>query len=228
MVINYHNSHHAVIVLAGGLSRRLGQPKQLLRKNGQPLIGYMTTLALLTQPRLIVVVVPQNLPDIVDSLTAFAGDSNVHNSLIKIVINPSPGTGMAESLSLGIQTLKAIDDVFISSVLIMGVDQILLDSEHLTELLAGQHSVVASNYHHLDKNHSEVESEGSIIGLPIVINYKLLKQWQLSLVGDKGLRNLIRALPSNQLSTVANPKLSHDIDKPEQLAYAQQNNWLDY
>ncbi len=188
----------------------------------------MTKLALLTQPKIIVIIVPQKSPAIVGSLTAFTGDSNLHDSLIKIVINPLPEKGMAESLSLGIQTLKAVDDVFIGSVLIMGIDQILLDIEHLNELLEGQHLVVASNYHHLDKNHSKVVSENSIIGLPIVINYKLLRQWQSSLVGDKGMRHLIRALPSNQLSTVVNPKLSYDIDTPEQLAYAQQNTWIDY
>lgn len=218
---------HAVIVLASGLSRRLGQPKQLLKKVGEPLIGYMTNLALLTQPNLIVVVVPQNPLAIVDPLITFARKMNTRNTLIKIIVNSFPEKGMAESLSLGIQALEAAD-VFINSVLIMGIDQVLLDSEHLTELLAGQCPVVASSYHHLDQNHSAVVSEDSIIGLPIVINYKLLRQWQWSLAGDKGLRRLIRALPANQLITVVNPKLSHDVDTPEQLAYAQQNNWIDH
>lgn len=48
-----------------------------------------------------------------------------------------------------------------------------------------------------------------------------------ALIGDKGLRHLIRALPSNQISTVDNPKLSHDIDTPAQLAYAKQKHWID-
>ena len=41
--------NHAVIILASGLSHRLGQPKQLLEKQGKPLINYMTMLALVTQ-----------------------------------------------------------------------------------------------------------------------------------------------------------------------------------
>ncbi|WP_201576690.1 NTP transferase domain-containing protein, partial [Psychrobacter immobilis] len=37
--------NHAAIVLASGLSQRLGQPKQLLVKNGEPLIVRMIRLA---------------------------------------------------------------------------------------------------------------------------------------------------------------------------------------
>ncbi len=50
---DFSDSHsHAVILLASGLSRRLGQPKQLLNKNNESLICYMTRLAMLTQPSL--------------------------------------------------------------------------------------------------------------------------------------------------------------------------------
>ena len=122
----------------------------------------------------------------------------------------------------------------------MGVDQVLLDIEHVNELLAGKHLVVASGYEHwqifdmLSKDDhierradAKNETKNPIVGLPLVIDYQLLKQWQLHISGDKGLRHLIRALSPSEIRTVFNKQLSYDIDTPEQLAYARQQGWVD-
>lgn len=227
---------HAVIILASGLSQRLGQSKQLLSKNGELLICYMAKLALTTQPHTIVVVIPQEQPEIANATSALVKELVIRNSMIDIVVNPIPETGMAHSLYLGIEALvnieSTLDSTAIKRVLIIGIDQVLLDSPHLIDLLVGKHRVVASSYSHLneprlDETISKDKSKENIVGLPIVVNYELLKQWQSALTGDKGLRHLIRALPSNQISTVINHQLSYDIDTPNQLNYAKQQNWLD-
>ncbi len=226
---------HAIIILASGLSQRLGQSKQLLSKNGEPLICYMTTLALATQPKAIIVVIPQGQPAIADAIFTLSSNLVNQNSKIYIVVNPIPETGMAHSLYLGIDALNRFsstvdntpNSAVINRVLIMGIDQVLLDKRHLTELLAGKTPVVASSYQYLDEKFFSESNKENIVGLPIVINYQRLKQWQLALIGDKGLRHLIRALPSNQISTVTNNQLSYDIDTPNQFAYAQQQGWLD-
>ncbi|MFT5120146.1 MAG: molybdenum cofactor cytidylyltransferase [Psychrobacter glaciei] len=220
------SQNHAVIILASGISQRLGQPKQMLFKDGEPLIACMTRLALSTNPQAIVVVIPDNRRLIASAITDLADQ---HPS-VQIVVNPQPDTGMAHSLSLGIETIASFENPSINRVLIMGVDQVLLDELHLTALLAGKQAVVASNYHHwqpLEKHQSLHEGASDIIGLPLVINYKLLRQWQSALIGDKGLRNLIRGLPTDQIGRVDNDQLSYDIDTPEQLAYAKQQGWLD-
>lgn len=215
--------NHAVIILASGLSERLGQSKQLLSKHGEPLICYMTKIALATKPLAVIVVIPQDQPAITDAINGLVRQ----NSIIYTVINLIPKTGMAHSLSLGIEALTNLKISLINRVLIMGVDQVLLDSEHLKELLAFKSTVVASSYQYLDKAYSTDTGKNNIIGLPIVINVERLKQWQSALRGDKGLRYLIRALPPNQLSTVINHQLSYDIDTPKQLFYARQQHWLD-
>jgi molybdenum cofactor cytidylyltransferase len=46
----------AVLILAAGLSRRLGQPKQLLLKNKKPLIRHIAELAVGLNPQCIVVI----------------------------------------------------------------------------------------------------------------------------------------------------------------------------
>ena len=214
---------HAVIILASGLSQRLGQSKQLLSKHGEPLICYMTKIALATKPLALIVVIPQGQPAIADAINGLVRQ----NTTIHSVVNLIPKTGMAHSLSLGIDALTNLKVSLINRVLIMGVDQVLLDTDHLTALLAAKSPVVASSYNYLDEASSNNKYKANIIGLPIVIDVDRLKQWQPALIGDKGLRHLIRALPSNQLSTVINHQLSYDIDTPKQLFYARQQRWLD-
>ncbi|MEN6669181.1 nucleotidyltransferase family protein [Psychrobacter sp. B38] len=222
-------SNHAVIILASGLSQRLGQKKQLLYKNGKPLISHMTTLALTGKPQTIIVVIPDNNPAIEEAIAPLC----LQYPVIQTVKNPQPDTGMAHSLYLGIETLSAIN-LSVDRVLIMGVDQILLDETHLTALLTGSQAVVASGYHnwtpadkHVNDPSASNVSAKNIIGLPLVVDEDLLKQWQSVLAGDKGLRHLIRRLPSSQIRTVTNAQLSYDIDTPEQLVFAQKKGWLD-
>jgi len=149
----------------------------------------------------------------------------------------------------------------------MGVDQILLDTPHLHQLLLSSeqsvkdiqangdnaadnnspainnnlaenladNKVVASGYGRSYKDLTELlpnkavnpNTNTNIMGLPIAIDYELLTQWQPTLTGDKGLRNLIRSLDDKQLHVIDNIKLSLDIDTPEQLSFAQQQGWLD-
>lgn len=218
--------NHAVIILASGLSQRLGQPKQLLAKNGEPLIVRMIRLAVSTNPQAIIVVIPDNHRLIASAITELANQYPA----IQIVVNSQADTGMAHSLRLGIGKIAALESTLIDRVLIMGIDQVLLDEPHLTSLLAGKQTVVASRYHswqRLEKHQNRTESVSDIIGLPLAINYKLLRQWQSELIGDKGLRHLIRGLPADQIDTVINDSLTYDIDTPEQLTYAKQQGWLD-
>lgn len=219
-------SKHAIIILASGLSQRLGQAKQLLYKDGTPLINYMTMLALTTNPQAVIVVIPNNNL----SIDSTIGELRVQYPVIRTVVNPMPETGMAHSLYLGIEALVNLTIASFDRVLIMGIDQILLDKPHLTALLAGEQAVVASTYHNwqdLDEASSNAALKKDIVGLPLAIDYELLNQWQSTLVGDKGLRYLIRGLPASQISTVINDQLSYDIDTPQQLAYAKQRGWLD-
>lgn len=238
--------NHAIIILASGLSLRLGQPKQLLSINGDSLINYMIKLALVTQPQTVIIVIPDNNPTVAHAIDELI----IEEPKIQAVINPIPETGMAHSLSLGIEALTHFDNrnelnnsnnhnsESVKRVLIMGIDQILLGESHLTYLLAGKHNVVASSYSNwqlLDtapstgepKSNIKNDVKNDIVGLPLVIDYPLLKQWQSALNGDKGLRYLIRALPPNQINIIANHQLSYDIDTPEQLNFAKQQGWLD-
>ena len=220
-----HN--HAVIILASGLSQRLGRSKQLLSKDNEPLIYYMLKLALATKPQTVVIVIPQDNQAIANAIDRPVAK----NSNVIIAVNPIPEAGMSHSLYLAINALNrlknALDNRASKRVLIMGVDQVLLDKSHLTQLLTAKHSVVASSYRPLNKDFSITHCKANIVGLPITIDYELLKQWQSQLKGDKGLRHLIRGQADEQVRAVINNKLSYDIDTPEQFSYAKQQHWLD-
>lgn len=212
---------HAAIVLASGLSTRLGQAKQLLSKNGESLICHMLKLALATKPQAVIVIVPDKSA-IISAIAPLLTDyPNGH-----IIVNKAPSSGMAHSLSLGIDALAKLNG-HNRRILIMGIDQVLLDAPHLSKLLAATTAVVASRYVSLDDDFSTPDSPKEIIGLPIVIKTSQLQQWQSSLIGDKGLRYLIRDLPSEHISMVTDRRLSYDIDMPMQLAHAKRKRWLD-
>ena len=241
---NLPEQSHAVILLASGLSQRLGRPKQLLKKQSQPLLEVMTNLAMATNPRAILLVIASSQSETIQLSQTLAAQNNV----VMPVLNPEPEQGMAHSLSLAIDTLtaKVAQGLYIERVLILGVDQILLEATHLQQLLAGDNGirgikqvgsynkVIASHYPKsyeiTEKTSSHLEhtdDSKSIVGLPINIDYQLLIQWQPLLNGDKGLRYLIRSLSNNELSVVDNSKLSLDIDTPEQLQFAIKQGWLD-
>ena len=209
---------HWVIILAAGLSTRLGQSKQLLSIQGQPLIRHMAQLARATNPRKVIVVVPQGQPEMCSPIADLA---------IELIINPNPTTGMALSLSLAIDSINAqlskssnvsSPSTQTTSILIMGIDQVRLTTDHLQQLLQAQaHSqtiVAASRY-------------DNVIGLPLVVDWQQLQAWQPQLSGDKGLRKLIRALPEKTVTAIDMSELADDIDTPKQYALACQQGWLD-
>lgn len=111
--------NHAAIVLASGLSQRLGQPKQLLVKNGEPLIVRMIRLAVSTNPQSIVVVIPDKHPAIANAVTELA----MQYPTVQAVLNSKPDTGMADSLRLGIETIASLE---IASLDAYSIERVLI------------------------------------------------------------------------------------------------------
>lgn len=245
----------ATIVLASGLSERLGQPKQLLAKpsfskRNQPLLAYAVSLtqALLPKPTVSLAILPATHPNLEAMQDCLKGKA------VTTVLNPIPQMGMGNSLKLGITSLQEAESSGLSHpcgwVLILGVDQVLLDSRHLQTMLnqIGSQStqtadgealsVIASRYvkdsarispnntiSEPTKTHNNASTE-KVIGLPVLVQKDVLFNWQSELAGDKGLRHLIRALPNEAVICVDNDRLAIDIDTPEQLAMAREKGWV--
>ena len=197
-----HPANFAVLILAAGLSRRLGQPKQLLLKNSKPLIRYIAELAIGLNPQNIVVIANESI-DIASALK----DLSLH-----IVFNPQAETGMASSLQLGADFLKN-DDM---PVLILGIDQPLLGAAFLQQLVQ----------HHLQQPDTNIVSQyAQTIGIPAIVQPKLLQQVK-NLSADSGLKKLLMQ-QVDKIIKVPAPELAFDIDTVDDLIHAREQGWVD-
>lgn len=195
---------HDAIVLAAGGSRRLGQPKQLLRRGGETLLRRAARLAHESgAQRLLVVLGAQRAA----TLAALRGIE------CELLDNPDWEQGLASSLRLAVAHLGATA----RRCMLLGCDQPALEAEHLRWLLAGAQqadSGCAATRHDIS------------LGLPIVASPLLLRA-VATLRGDRGLRDALNALPRESVARLDAPLLCFDLDTPDDLREAQRRGWVD-
>ena len=190
----------AAIVLAAGSSRRLGQPKQLLRLGGETLIARAIRLAGAAGAAPVIAVLGAHHEQV-----AAAVNSNKMKNAIPVV-NSDWQQGIATSIHAG---LRALEDCTpqASGALILGCDQPRLTAEHLRALLAAfaaqaDCAIVASAY-------------AGGLGIPALfprsVFAKLLTLW-----GDQGARVLLKQ-PTCPLVVLPFPGGEVDIDLPADL-----------
>ncbi len=194
-------SHHAALLLAAGGSQRLGQPKQLLRRDGIALIRRMALLALATQPAQLAVVLGAEAQAMRQALRGLP---------LETVVNPAWSTGMAGSLHAGIHALAGHP----GAVLVLGVDQPALDEAHLRALVAA-----------FDGSRDVVSAYADVSGTPALLRARTVARID-ELDGDRGFGALLRGtIPTPY--RIINETLALDVDTPEALARARQAGWLD-
>lgn len=189
---------HAALLLAAGGSRRLGRPKALLHRAGQPLVRHVAMLLLQTRPRELVVVTGSDAAAARDALADLP---------LRCVHNDDWASGLAASLRLGASALAQHE----GATLVATVDQPALDLAHLHALLhAGAPGDIASAY-------------AGTCGIPARLTAATLRR-AATLTGDRGFGAAWRASPP---SCIDNPALAFDIDTPDDLARAVAEGWLD-
>ena len=186
----------SIVILAAGASRRLGFPKQLLRHNGRSLLqNTINTAKKLKNDGIYVVLgayceqVSFDLPE--DVLAVY---------------NPKWEEGMASSIRAGVRAITRGKKLSTSqSILILTVDQVSLNHEHLLNLVEearqSQVDVAASTY-------------GGAVGIPALFSLSLSEK-MVELQGDKGGKSIIDSVENRVL--VENETLSQDIDCLEDL-----------
>jgi molybdenum cofactor cytidylyltransferase len=191
----------AAMVLAAGASRRLGQPKQLLRHAGETLLNRAVRLANEAGAEPVLAV-----------LGAHAARIQAAVPLQKAitVFNTQWEMGMATSIHAG---LHALDEIApgVAGVMILSCDQPRLGAAHLRALIesfvaqAGS-AIVASAY-------------AGIHGVPAVFP-RLVFQELFALRGDQGARALLLRPPCPLIALpFAGGEV--DIDEPGDLVYLE-------
>ncbi|MFM7679357.1 MAG: NTP transferase domain-containing protein, partial [Roseiflexaceae bacterium] len=116
----------ACMLLAAGLSRRLGQPKQLLPWQGSTLVRYSAQVALAAQLDPIVVVTGHH---------ADAVQAQVHDLAVTCIYNDAYADGQGSSVACGARWLLTQSPAC-DAVVVLLCDQPFLTAKHVTQCVA--------------------------------------------------------------------------------------------
>nr|WP_221281907.1 nucleotidyltransferase family protein [Chiayiivirga flava] len=189
------------MLLAAGASRRLGQPKALLRRDGEPLVRRVARLLLETAPSECVVVVGDGHDAISQALAGLP---------VRVVPNPDWRDGLSASLRRGAEALAA----HAGSTLIATLDQLHLDAAHLCALRDAP-----------DPARDAVSAYAGTCGVPARVSRATLDAAR-TLRGDRGfgVRWATLRPPPHRIVCEA---LAFDLDTPDDLAHARAQGWID-
>ena len=184
----------AAIVLAAGSSSRMGQPKQLIEIEGEPLIRRAARLALGTGADPVIVALGAH---------AAACRAALNGLELCIVENAEYAQGMGRSLALAMEML-AHAETPVDRVLVTVCDQPLVTPAHLRSLLELSGSPAAAAY-------------SGRIGVPAVFGREHFAALA-GAEGDEGMRGLLRA-HSAKVARLPLPEAAVDLDTPEDLLH---------
>jgi molybdenum cofactor cytidylyltransferase len=195
---------HAVVVLAAGGSRRLGVPKQLLTRDGEPLLRRCVRLAAETAPARLLVVLG-------------AQAERMHAALEGLDCRPVHNSDWTRGMQASVRAAASGVDAF-GRVLVLGCDQPALERAHLQHLLDGA-AAAASGC-------AATLAEDAAPGIPAVVP----GHWFTHLEDagqDRGFGPRLRALPRASLHLLHAPALWLDLDTPAQLEIARHRGLVD-
>jgi len=188
------------ILLAAGASRRLGQPKQLVRIGGETLLARTIRVVSEAGANPVLVVLGANRESIAE---------DVDLSQVRAVVNRDWELGIASSIRAGTNALQHLEPK-VQAAMILVCDQPELNAEHLKRLIgsfeqAGEPLIVASRY-------------AGVAGIPTIFPASQFAKL-LALEGDAGARFLLRN-PDCPMIAIDFEGGEADIDTPEDLARA--------
>ena len=175
-------------ILAAGTSSRLGQPKQLLKLDGESLIRRAARAVLEAQVERVLIIVGRDAALI---------EAQLSDLSVEIVVNSDWSEGMASSVRAAVAALA--NSSHGDGLLLTPCDLPLLSSAHLRALVEKYQSenapIVASRYN-------------ETLGAPLIIARELWPEL-LELRGDVGAR---RVIARHEASFIEWPQGAFDVD----------------
>ncbi len=186
-----------IVVLAAGLSRRMGRSKALARIHGVSLIlRTVKVLAPFAANKIIVVTGPR----------AQRMRVELRNRSIVFVANPACASGLATSVISGVRASR-----FSGAVLLLPMDLAELSSRDLERLISrwrgARRRVVARR-------------AGERASVPLILPRALFPRVR-EIAGDIGLRNLLAVSSAKLRILVDLPSAERDVDTPQELGAAR-------
>jgi molybdenum cofactor cytidylyltransferase len=212
------------IILAAGLSRRLGQGqnKLLLPLGGKPVLAHVLTAALGSRARPIVLVLGHQADLVREAVKDYMPG-------LRVVENPAFAEGQSTSLRIGLATLLALpEDEQVSGAIFLLGDQPLITASTLNKLLelreSSQKQIVLPLY------------QGQR-GNPVLFARELAEEL-LGITGDDGGRSILKRHPE-EIATLelGTPAANLDVDTWEAYEQVREQHekkqkqmrfWLDY
>jgi molybdenum cofactor cytidylyltransferase len=192
-----HDPALAVVLLAAGPSSRLGQAKQLVRKDGESLVR--------RSARLLLTLSPANLT-VVTGCDAEAVAAELDGLPVGIVLNRQWERGMGASINRGVRSLPAGLD----GVLVAVCDQWRLEPEDMRRL---------QDHWRYDISRICVaawkEENAFVSGPPVVFPRNLIPELK-SMQENRGARQLIDRY-MDLVEFVEMENAAFDLDRPEDL-----------
>jgi molybdenum cofactor cytidylyltransferase len=189
-----------MVVLAAGLSTRLGSPKSLARVRGTSLLCNTVRLLAPLANSPIIIVTPARAARV---------RSELRGMPVRFVENPQRAQGLSTSVRLGLAAAYPG-----AAVLLLPVDLARLKRRDLVRLLSrwrgSRRRLVASRF----------DGHG---GAPLIVPRWLCMR-ALAISGDRGLRDLVSRLSPENLTLVTLPAAAMDIDTPEDLERARRRS----
>ena len=182
----------AAVVLAAGLSRRMGQAKLLMPLGGRPLIRLTVERVLAEGVDRVVVVSGNEHPALMAALTGLP---------VQMAVNPNPEAGQAGSIRVGISALPPQTE---AALIVLG-DQPFLAREIIPALLAALaragKAIVAPRYR-----------DGR--GNPVLFARETFPEL-LAITGDQGARSVVERDPERVALVDFEFPMPQDLDTPE-------------
>lgn len=178
------------IVLAGGTSSRLGQPKQLLELGGRPVLQHVLDAAARAGLEELIVVLGHAAADVSSAVRLPAG--------ARSVFNPDFATGQSSSLKVG---LRAASPQAKAALILLG-DQPRMGTEVIRAIVDAYRKtgalVVQARYR-------------GIPGHPVLLDRGVWAEVE-AVEGDRGARDLLAAHPEWMHRVDFDAELPADID----------------
>lgn len=181
----------AALILAAGMSSRMGTAKQLLPYKQTTLLGWAIENAIKSEVHTVYCVLGANAEEIAPTISK-------HH--IEIIHNQDYQKGLSSSITSGIDHIKALD---YDAVFIMLCDQPNVNDTYINTLLSK---------FQLNPNHIVASCYKNIKGVPAVFPKKQFSNL-LSLKGDKGAKLLLNT--DSSVKSIETSIDLFDIDTPE-------------